>query len=329
MGLSDITRTAVLQAIQECDTLGRTDFLQRYGFKEARSYLLEYEGRTYDSKAVVGVAHKFVSGRALESSEFSGGEQHVGRLLRDLDFQVRFLRDPPWEQDEIILACALVVDNGWKELRSGDAGVTELSALLRRLPLHPVSARSDAFRSPHSVSRKTTDLATSRPGYTGAATKGGKLDKEVVRAFWEEPERMTAAAARIRALSGEFEEQLPVDDSVEGEEFSAVEGRLLLRAHRSRERDPKLRRARIDQVRKKGLPVACEVCEFDFGRFYGERGQGYIECHHVVPLHHIGESRTRPEDLALLCSNCHRMIHRSKDWITPEELRAVVGRQQR
>lgn len=327
MGLSDITRSAVLQAIQEYDTLGKDAFLQRYGFKEARSYLLEHEGRTYDSKAVVGVAHKCTAGRPLKSSEFSGGDQHVGRLLRDLGFEVRFVRDPPWKRDEIILACALVVDNVWKELRPGDPEVAELSSFLRGLPLHPQNVRSEAFRGVNSVSRKTTDLATRCPAYEGAKTRGGKLDTEVVHAFWEEPERMMAAAARIRALAGEFEELPPVDDSEEGEEFSAVEGGLLLRAHRVRERNPKLKREKLAQVSHQGRPIACEVCAFDFGRFYGPHGAGYIECHHVVPLHHVGESETRLADLALLCSNCHRMIHRSKQWLTPEQLRKLVEEQ--
>jgi putative restriction endonuclease len=30
---------------------------------------------------------------------------------------------------------------------------------------------------------------------------------------------------------------------------------------------------------------------------------------------------TRLEDLALLCANCHRMIHRASPWLSVEELR--------
>ena len=32
-------------------------------------------------------------------------------------------------------------------------------------------------------------------------------------------------------------------------------------------------------------------------------------------------------DLALLCSNCHRMIHRTKRWLTVEELQDLVASQ--
>jgi 5-methylcytosine-specific restriction enzyme A len=34
-------------------------------------------------------------------------------------------------------------------------------------------------------------------------------------------------------------------------------------------------------------------------------------------------------DLALLCSNCHRMIHRSKQWLTPDQLQKLVEEQNR
>ena len=45
---------------------------------------------------------------------------------------------------------------------------------------------------------------------------------------------------------------------------------------------------------------SCEACGFDFGKTYGDRGQGFIECHHVEPLHQTGERATSIRDLALL-----------------------------
>lgn len=68
---------------------------------------------------------------------------------------------------------------------------------------------------------------------------------------------------------------------------------------------------------------------FDFGRFYGPHGFDYIEVHHHTPLHVTGETETKLADLALLCSNCHRMIHRAKKWLTVEELRELVNSQNR
>jgi HNH endonuclease len=90
MGLSEITRDAVLEAIGEYDRLGQDGFLERYGFDRARQYLLVHDGKRYDSKAIVGAAHGFLpEERPLTAGEFSGGEATVGRLLRRLGFTVQ------------------------------------------------------------------------------------------------------------------------------------------------------------------------------------------------------------------------------------------------
>lgn len=66
--------------------------------------------------------------------------------------------------------------------------------------------------------------------------------------------------------------------------------------------------------------LECEVCGFDFATRYGDLGTGFIEAHHILPLAAAGPATTRLADLALVCSNCHRMLHRAKPWMTPEEL---------
>lgn len=66
---------AVQKAIEECDRLGRDQFLNRYGFGFAREYVLRYNGSEYDSKAIAGVAHKyqFSDLGQLQAAHFSGG----------------------------------------------------------------------------------------------------------------------------------------------------------------------------------------------------------------------------------------------------------------
>jgi hypothetical protein len=72
--LAELTsRDAVLAAIAECDARGRETFLEQYGYKYSRLYPLKYNGRVYDSKAIVGVAYGKQHGTALKASEFSGG----------------------------------------------------------------------------------------------------------------------------------------------------------------------------------------------------------------------------------------------------------------
>jgi 5-methylcytosine-specific restriction protein A len=100
--------------------------------------------------------------------------------------------------------------------------------------------------------------------------------------------------------------------------------------HAFRERNPGLRRKKIAAVKAKtGGSLVREAHKFDFSQTYGDLGQDYIECHHVEPLHVGGEKARSIKDLALVCSNCHRMIHRKPPWPTPTELRELIERKAR
>ncbi|MGW4044878.1 HNH endonuclease [Streptomyces sp. NPDC004721] len=325
-----ITRESVLKAIAEHDELGREAFLSTYDFGKARSYVLVHQGREYDSKAIAGVAHKWGQGRALAPSEFSGGKDHAAGWLKRLGFQTKAVQNPDWARDEIILACHLVMTNGWKGLDAQDSRVTELSDLLQFLPIHADADRNETFRNPNGVARKTFDIATRHPDYRGKPTKGGALDVEVLHEFLARPDQMTEVARLIREgiSTGELQDLAQADDEELDDDFSAPEGRLLLRRHKARERNKGLRKKKINSVLRKGGALACEACGFDFEEVYGERGAGYVECHHVVPLHEAGEGKTKLSDLALICANCHRMIHRRAPWPTPTELRAAIERRQ-
>ncbi len=89
MALREVSRREILQAVAEYDRLGQDRFLDKYGFGVARSYRLVVDGKTYDSKAIVGAAHGFLPGRRpLAAADFSGGAATVGRLLSGLSFEV-------------------------------------------------------------------------------------------------------------------------------------------------------------------------------------------------------------------------------------------------
>jgi predicted HNH restriction endonuclease len=72
----------------------------------------------------------------------------------------------------------------------------------------------------------------------------------------------------------------------------------------------------------------CQACDFSFRDWYGDYGDGFIEVHHTRPLSTFGgaELVNPATDLAVLCSNCHSMIHRRPDaCLTVEELRVLVA----
>lgn len=326
MAQPNVTASDIQAAIQKFDALGRKPFLEEYGFREARAYFLIHDGREYDSKAIVGAAHALRHGERLDPGEFSGGEATVKLLLGELGFEVRVRRNPPWARDEVVLACDLVWENNWNYLSEEDSRVVALSVLLRGFPLHPPEVRTPTFRNSAGVARKTADIATQHPDYQGKATRGGQHDREVLMDFLADPIRMHALARQLRAITRTTASNPTLPEIDLGDE-PASKGGLLERRHLARERDPKVKRRKIDNVLKEGGAVKCEACDFDFALTYGERGHEYIECHLRGPLHVHG-STDRDVDLAMLCSNCHRMIHRGHTWLTVEELADLV-RQQR
>ncbi len=87
------------------------------------------------------------------------------------------------------------------------------------------------------------------------------------------------------------------------------------------------RRGDLASIVKRRKGYTCEVCGFSFTDKYGELGTQYIEAHHLIPFSSLKEGNTRlnlEKDFAVLCSNCHRMIHRLKDSSDIEYLKAIV-----
>ncbi len=85
---SSVTRQHVLQAIAEYDSRGGEEFLEAYGFAPSGDHPLVHEGRQYDPRAILGVAHRFATGRLATSEEFHDGVQGAAAILRKRGFEV-------------------------------------------------------------------------------------------------------------------------------------------------------------------------------------------------------------------------------------------------
>jgi len=137
-------------------------------------------------------------------------------------------------------------------------------------------------------------------------------------------DQLARIAAAIRKAG---ERQLPtvVKQALEDDDEAFIEGRVLTREHKFRERNRLLvNRKKLEALKAKGR-LECEVCEFDFFAIYGEIGRNFAECHHTVPISDLGEAReTRLSDLAIVCANCHRMLHRARPWKKIQELKKLV-----
>lgn len=131
----------------------------------------------------------------------------------------------------------------------------------------------------------------------------------------------------IAILSGHEINETKCGEDIESEtafDFRvAREGRRELVYTTRYERSPILRKRAI-QIHG----TTCMACEFNFYEFYGARGKDYIEVHHLIPLSTLDEEfEINPvTDMAVVCSNCHRMIHRERNNILSiDELKQIIS----
>ena len=101
VNFAQVTPQDVQEAVSEYDRLGQDEFLSGHGFGRSRGYELLLDGKAYDSKAVLGVAHRYASGTLATSSEFSGGRFGAAKVLRDLGFDVT---EPAASSPEVVPA---------------------------------------------------------------------------------------------------------------------------------------------------------------------------------------------------------------------------------
>lgn len=116
-----------------------------------------------------------------------------------------------------------------------------------------------------------------------------------------------------------FESEIFPDEITATALYEGAVSQVLVNAY---ERNPVARQKCIEWY-----GTSCCVCGFNFGKVFGELGQGFIHIHHVLPLSEIGEEyEVNPvRDLRPVCPNCHAMIHRHSTPLTIEQLKAVLA----
>ena len=103
------------------------------------------------------------------------------------------------------------------------------------------------------------------------------------------------------------------------------EGKLVERTHKARERNNQVISLAKDNFKKSHGRLYCQICEFDFEKNYGEIGKDFIEGHHTIAVCDMTpEHKTKIEDIAMLCANCHRMIHKKRPWLTMNDLTELL-----
>lgn len=236
------------------------------------------------------------------------------------------LKNPTWTKDELILALDVYFRLDITHITARHPDIIALSELLNDLPIHSPRRKNSKFRNPPGVHMKLRNFVRFDNRYSGRGLqRGGKLEEEVWKEFAENRVRLHTTAQAIkenyRALP-----RLENQNSREDIEEIFPEGKILSRIHRLQERNTTAVKRKKEKVINETGKLECEVCSFDFAKQYGDLGYGYAECHHTLPLASLkGEAATKLSDLAIVCANCHRMLHRSSSWLSIAELRKIVA----
>ena len=199
----------------------------------------------------------------------------------------------------------------------------ELSDVIKKIQPKLQKRASDTFRSAGSVHLKIMNFHKFNPAEhpRKGMKNASKLDERIYREFENDRNKLSQIATAIKSFV-ESDESYVTSDLDDYDDIEAQEGNLLVRVHRYRERDKKIISKKKEKVLNDTDRLQCEGCGFEFRETYGRRGDGFIECHHTKPVSEMMPGdKTTLDDLCLICSNCHRMIHRSKPWLTMDQLK--------
>jgi predicted HNH restriction endonuclease len=237
-------------------------------------------------------------------------------------------RNLAWSRDELILALDLYLRHRASPPGKDSAEVNELSEFLNKMSVALARPVAETYRNANGVYMKLMNFRRFDPDYTIGGkvglTRGNKDEALVWAEFSGDISRLHNVVAAIR-LAIEDSQPGALSGMDEPDIIEAEEGRVLTRLHRIRERS----RSLVDQCKKNALKkhgqLACEACGFDFSIKYGNLGAGLIEVHHTKPVHTLVDGdKTKLEDLALLCANCHRVVHSSRRWLTIQQVKDAI-----
>ena len=342
-----IKRDHILKAIE------RFDDGAEHLFAESITYDVLYNGRRYPPKAIIGMAAEVLTGKKYGPSDFKGGQDSMCfRILQQNGFQIVTKEDNEskiawifqgnpirFDIDDYLNRYTYIYWSAPKQRAQMQIGAPCI--IWRAGSLAGAVAIGRIAEAPKMLSKVNfpecmgDDLWTAKQDEPSTYKVGIELDEVRLdeeagciprSVFLSNPQLQNSLIIRspqgtvfrleeaeAKAVFSLWGAPLNYSPTVQP---AAMEGSRQLKKHYARERSRKL----IDDKKKDFAlnhdgKVYCEVCEFDFSDFYpSELGNGFIEAHHLAPLFSDTQPRrTTFDDLMLVCSNCHRMIHRTKD----------------
>lgn len=224
--------------------------------------------------------------------------------------------NPNWTYDEIVLALDLYIKCNGKPPGTNDSRVIALSKTLRSFPHHHRAARKNSFRNAAGVAFKLQNIHQVATGK--GLSNVSKTDRQVWENIGHRPNEVKRLAALIEASIEQVSNHDLVPDSI------FIEGRLVTENHVRMEREPTLRKKFL--ATRKSLK--CDLCHCKSNAASKEIQASMFECHHTKPLSMTGKTKTQLTDIALLCANCHRMVHKAisqeKRWLSTKEAIEII-----
>lgn len=330
----NITKEHILLAINQIDLNGIPKT------RESTKFNVELGGRRYPPKYLISLANRYANDNELDHSDFHGGDQ-ANEFLSKFGFKITLKENVsiqfPYES------------HSWRIL-SPSVFIKKMdkSSFMYKGTGIPADIRAFfGIENMKSGNKIDISLVHQNLEYDAFFT----IDKQPVprtRLFWhsnftkllnkelpgwfklfkendliEEPPLLRFQLLGPSRYKVEIINPRVVDLDIEADSDNQLVYEGAVKYHYSKVYERK------SENRKRAIEIhglQCAVCEFDFERHYGARGVGFIEIHHNKPLSSIGEEIVvNPEtDLVPVCSNCHRMIHRSKEKVLRvEELREL------
>lgn len=222
-----------------------------------------------------------------------------------------------WTREVNILVLELYFRGGRKRLSAKHSEVVRLSQLVE----------------PFGISPSSINMALGNYQWLDTNGEHGLKQGGGMRIVWDEFSHNIDSLTRTAKLIenslthkhslGNIEISQDLTE-LDDEEF--LEGDTFVEQYLAKQRNSKaVTKKKQDARKQKNGRLICEVCDFDFVEIYGEIGSDFAECHHKIPLSETKEVRlTKTSDLAIVCANCHRMLHTARPVLAVEELRKIV-----
>lgn len=218
------------------------------------------------------------------------------------------------------------------QILGGEAHYDDLYALIRKIRTNSGLSIPSSFEE--TVRRCVQDHSSDSTGFKGKKDIFKKLGKGhwglredyvEVQTFRIKPLEEQQTRDFVRQISFENDgDNLAISE--DGKQLLDIEEAKLKKEHYKYE--GRLKASQIKKIKVyKGY--VCEACGLSFAKKYPGLGSGFIECHHKIPYADMKEGEIRNlnvDDFMVLCSNCHKMIHRLDDPSDLEQLKAILAK---